>query len=577
MPRGLAPSEKREYVQRYYEEKEEEPTPTLQLAPKPAPTPTEMPPFVGPKTGRIHYQAQPTTKEEAIEREIMSVYKQAPIVEQPDIYARVRGGKVPTQQVYAPTPKQEEQIISLAMQLPPEKRAKYLVEPPSWKETTVTGAIYREGEKTPVVGVHLGGSISQDITMAFSGFVGVFESWLRPEVPSPTGAVVGLAVGRPQQFQAYREELHAGYLVGGLFGTYVEAKAMGFAAKKVWAGIKVVTPEFIKHPIYQTVKFGRVAKLAHQVKLAAPSFRGSRLDVFLTKHSKWYYRTTRGIAHGEVAIPRVTERISLGQLKASMGAWELTQAPRTGGVWIGKVAIAPIKTKVLPHLISRGGLVSIGFLREVSYDAEPYWRRGLLPFVTQQQVTRLGLIPYVPKIVSTTGKKGVSMLGAGLALTVPKLVVSQVPKLQPRKKMVVTPKVWQPTLAYEREKIRPLTLLEPKVKQRERLVPTLRLPQIQEQPQAPTLKIPTLQIPTLDIPTPQVPKLDVPTYPLYPRVPRGGRDVSRGARGLFGTWFKREHKVASPKEVASRFFGERKPRKKKRKGKRRKGGVLLRF
>jgi len=264
-----------------------------------------------------------------------------------------------------------------------------------------------------------------------------------------------------------------------------------------------------------------------------------------------------------------------------------------GGVWLRNIGLAPTKTKVLPHLIARGGAISIGYLRELGFE-EPIWKRGLLPYVTQQQVTRMGITPYIPKMIGVTGKKGVSQFLFGMGLTTivkarPPTKVRQLtpvilqPRLQPlrkrRERQVLFPKVWQPTLAYQREKFRSLTIERPRKKERERLIPILRLPPFQiprRELKAPVTQIPkqipstpqiVTQIPSIPTPTPTIPTIPTPIIPPF-RLPRGGRDVSRGMSGLFGRWFKREHPIKTPKEMWRTFSLT--PRKaKRRKGKKR--------
>jgi len=413
--------------------------------------------------------------------------------------------------------------------------------------------------------------------------VSFFVTHHKPITPRPPPTYVSGAIGKTffgreaelEQVMEYGPSYAAGTILGDVLVSYAVGKGVTWVGGKTWVLTKKVVPEAIKHPIYQAVKFGRVAKLAHKVKLAAPSYRGSRVDVFLAKHSKWYYKTTRGIAVGEVALPPIVEPVSIGKLKASKLAWELTQAPKTGGVWLARLGAAPAKMKVLPHLISIGGKISIGYLHEIPLVPleEPYWQRGLLPFVTQKQVTRLGIIPYVPKAVSVTGKKGVSLFGATLVSAmphaVPKLVARPVPKIKHKERLILTPKVWQPTLAYQREKLKPLTILEPKVKERKKLILIPKLPQlVTEEPITKLIVAPKLVQKTKQVLTPKLiapPYIPTPQAPpsFFPYIPRGGRDVSRDVGGLFGRWFKRTHPIPSPEQVMRRVTRRKKRKRKK--------------
>lgn len=288
------------------------------------------------------------------------------------------------------------------------------------------------------------------------------------------------------------------------------------------------------------------------------------------------------VARGEVALPQLTGEISFKQLQASQVAWEMTETPRMGGVWLRNLGVAPAKTKVLPHLIARAGKISVGYLRELSYE-EPLWKRGLLPYVTQTQVTRAGILPYVPKAIVTTGKQGIKYLAVGFGLTAltkvkpdidvlrfertikPLQLLTIEPKQKKKGRQVFLPKMWRPTLMFEREKFRPLTIETPAPKQTEKLIPMLRLPPLQIPTQKPFTIQKITQIPTLRTPpVPTQPRLAPPPLPY--RLPHGGRDVSRGRRGLFGLWFKRTHKIKTPEQMLQAFrLTPRKTKKRKKK------------
>lgn len=383
----------------------------------------------------------------------------------------------------------------------------------------------------------------------------------------------GKPVASKELTEAFR---HPEYAFGSITGDILASLVIGAGVEKV-----IVKPIQTKAKSWLTTKYMEKGRLAWKGRTEA--------IVMKVTGAKPY------VARGEISLPQLTGKLNLQRLQASQVAWEMTKSPRMGGVWLRNIGVAPTKTTVLPHLISRGGVISIGYLRELSYE-EPLWKRGLLPFVTQKQVTRMGILPYVPKAVAVTGKKGISQLAIGLGITtlaqvrpeptrrietmqkpLPLLTIHPEPKR--REKQVLLPKLWQPTLAYEREKFKPLTIERLEPKQKERAIPVLRLPTLRiptSELKAPSLQIPkqatitiqkTAQIPSIPIPTPTIPTTPTPLPPPF-RVPHGGRDVSRGRRGLFGAWFKRTHPIKTAEQMLQTFTGARRKLKKRKKKKR---------
>lgn len=442
-------------------------------------------------------------------------------------------------------------------------------------ETTLTGKIYTgelslnigeilTGRKTPAyVKEYMKftpGARERQTAREFSaGVVGVAESWIRPDVPTPAGALVGVALGRPKQFQAYQKrEVSPAFLAGGLFGTYVEAKVTGYGLSKAWSGVKRVTPQLVKRPIQTvttkiatTVKFSRPAKLLHSAKLEI----SKRVPEFLKRGH---------IKPGDVVFPPVPERVSYQWLKTAKGAFEMTLAPRTGGVWVSKTYATEVSKVPMKHLFAIGGKISVGYLRELKY-VKPTQQPGILPYVTQKQLTRMGIIPYVPKLVATGAQKAIRPLAVGF--TVATLLKPR--RLRPTAPTREEERVDVPMLARYREKFRSITVMEPLVRQRRRLAPVLKAPPTLKTVTAPQLIVapklavePTLKtvlkVPRVLIPSPPRPVLRKSiSYPTYPRIPRGGRGRSRRKGDLFGAWFKREHKIASPEDVMRVFFGDK--------------------
>ena len=411
---------------------------------------------------------------------------------------------------------------------------------------------------------------------AGAGLAAIPEAFIRP-VPTISGGLVGTILSPVTHGRFTTEPLQdiskvaveePFYIVGGGVGEVAAAMAIGWGVGKAWGGLKWlggktgVSPVITRH-VVEPVRMSRVAHFVHKtkfvVKAKVPSYRGSGVDIWLTKHVKPYFRRTGGIARGEVSLVPTKQPISLAQMQAGSMAWQATATPKMAGLMIPKHLLKEtVRETPMKHLIYRAGELSIGYLRPPMYFVKPTEQAGYLPFVTQKHLTRMGIVPYIPKTVYVGGKKAVSVLGVGLGISAFPRVAPK-PRRKYKQELLPTPKLWYPTLARFREKFRPLTVLEPTPAQRRKTrqfsLPQLKQPQMLKQPQLQKM----IQI--MPSPLRTIPTLTFPTIPPF-RLPEGVRDVLRG-QGLFGKWFLREHPIATPKEVASQFFGS--PRKKRRK------------
>lgn len=252
--------------------------------------PPQQPPTPPPETEKLS----------PLEQQIIDIYKQAPIVEQRDIYSRSTAKK----QYYAPTPEQQEQIISLAMQLPPEKRKKYVTyepvkeapkglgeflagisiqKPLAQFTSAITGTPVerimqiQEMEKKvmppslrPVEPVkEVGGWVASVEAPVYT--VGRLLGLETPR-PPPTvsggliGKGVGAVTGQPsyelEQALAYGPE----YARGTILGDIAVSLALGWAAGKAWSGLKKI-PVVKKAPL-ATERFGTriIEKLPPKLK-----------------------------------------------------------------------------------------------------------------------------------------------------------------------------------------------------------------------------------------------------------------------------------------------------------------------
>jgi hypothetical protein len=392
------------------------------------------------------------------------------------------------------------------------------------------------------------------------------------------------------------------------------------------------------------------------------------------------------LPYGEVSIPVVEtaayKAIPTGLPYTEMG-WALTEAPRMGGVFITKVA-TETSPKALElffgvgkELISLGealgegqelsfkkpteikeplekGLPSSlleksyyppvgGFekgIKEVSTKGVMAWRKWptirelmseqkLLPFVTQTQITRMGITPYIPDItVGATSKGMAQLLGVGVSLLpkalqqdVAKPKVETVSKLEPTMpelkqptfeepyliqkmklfpqvypmqkekqkltflpKLDLKPEIYEETFELQKQRLFPRLFQEQRQKQVQTLIPKLDLkplsqaPLTLEAPQISRQKEKLVPITTFKLDVPQITKqaqmfkMPTPTIlappktipPMF-RLPRGGEDFSRLAKGLFGKWFKRTHAIPTEKQIMRELgFGVGKRRAKKR-------------
>ena len=436
-----------------------------------------------------------------------------------------------------------------------------------------------------------------------SGVISAGETTMELVFPHPTGVSpeyhdIFALPGQPPEF-----------IVGRVVGEVATAVTLG----KIFEGpltvggeaLRKVGSKVVPKAVKTWVKFGSVAKTATAIKSKLPAIKGSRLDVWLTKHSKWYYKHTGGIAVQEVVQPagvrvfdtatgKVVERVGTGYLTSSQIAWALAGTKRTSGISISKTFVEPLKPS-MKHLFYRGGKLTVGYLSELGFKKTAIEtvaeQRALTPIVTQTQVTRMGIIPTIGKLSAPT-----TVAKSTLKYTAVAFGISLGAKLRLKPKL--EPLEWQPTLARERVKFRTVTLEKLEQKQKQLLaVPKLQLARLQHAPtrelfkpklrKRQALKLPSLTLPRVVakqeqklmvtpklVQTPKFvfpPKLLPPQPTLAPpirpfRTPFGGEDVSRGRKDLLGRWFKRTHPIKSHQEMWATFSG-----KPKRKGKRRKG------
>jgi len=382
----------------------------------------------------------------------------------------------------------------------------------------------------------------EEPTKALAGVVATGESLVYlpaalmgkkvPYTPTFSGAVIGdvgglvtgKGVGATQElYEKYGRSYIEGSIAGDVLLSYAIGKAIGKGVSTVGGTVK-------------------------------KQLIGSKADKWLIEHSSRYKGwATKGIKPQVVSSPV----FDVGQKSFAWGptrqkaidlAWGLEMTPKTSGITAPALLETATKTRVLPHLISRGGITSIGVLRDYGFSRS---QEGLLSAPSQIgiQTTKESarVLPHVPSsILGTFSSKALSsMIGAGVSSSMRGITgVSQQNTKTPTKTKTFS---GQPSFFTVGVGFRALTKLRPKTFQEEtqEVIPSKReipylpdflkgithqrdmtetivgVPQIQDTPQIPDIP----QI--LDVPqiqdTPQIPDIlpifDVPQIQDTPQIP----------------------------------------------------------
>lgn len=262
----------------------------------------------------------------------------------------------------------------------------WVAEPPTWKETTLSGQILGWAEKQPPQITPFEYPFVKKPTEVgvIAGAVGVFESFVattesiarslymtvttgKPQLvpsevvkapPSPLSALIGLPLGGKEaaEYALIEPEFQKPYLFGGILGEI----ALFYAAKKVTTKVfEVVSPVFA--PV--TEKVGRALKIP-QLKTALTriylekglykispvwqlkqAYRGSvfhKAAVKLGIASKWIAPEATGLSEiimvgGKPQPWMVTEQILPQVTKLTPATefyWKMLQTPKTYGVYV---------------------------------------------------------------------------------------------------------------------------------------------------------------------------------------------------------------------------------------------------
>lgn len=152
-------------------------------------------------------------------------------------------------------------------------RLTYEMPTPSWRETTITGKVsgFFEGltsrlpEYRDIYGPWYVGPTRKQQAGFLPGFIGTFEAYVRPEVPTPSGAVISSAwsympetklgpwtIGEAPPTTEPLKELSRqgpGYVLGGIFGEITQSLIISEVASKIWGKL----PTRVTGPIEKTV------------------------------------------------------------------------------------------------------------------------------------------------------------------------------------------------------------------------------------------------------------------------------------------------------------------------------------
>jgi len=485
---------------------------------KTAPTPPPYVPFVRPKAIIPKYletQVYPKEREaeEAVirkewetqvagaEQQARSVFEArfapSPLYRTPDVLRK--GEKLRTVTPPAATPEQKAFFETQLSEWKSQQESAYQTQikawRKAWKPKGIAERIVDIGKTKPMLQV-TPGKISYEPVRPFAGIAGVVasgESFVysvqeltgkkAPRIP-PTlssaliGKGYGMVTGKPSDdLEIMYEKYGREYVRGTVVGDILLMMGLGKVA------------ETVSKPVVASIK---------------GAWKGSRPETWLIRQSEWYARrAARGIAPQVVASKGFPETFSMKAAEAAEMSWLLETTPKTSAITVTATEYAFHKAKVLPHLISRGGLISIGYLRELSFE-KPKIMGGLpareLTFKTVMKTTPKTL-PYVPSTWAASSRVSASMLSLllGSAATVGTKIVPRVPTIHPivtkpkptrfEKIMPFVPEVLVPSIKKKEEmKVGPLVKVKPSImpivkpKIFEETIPFLGETQILEQP-----------------------------------------------------------------------------------------------
>lgn len=442
------------------------------------------------------------------------------------------------------------------------------------------------------------------------GFVKAGESIFNPKAQTAGGALVGTGIS---------------LVTGQGPGPYISSYAKDIEGRP---------GEFLGEVLFDVVLGKAIGKGISEIKSrVGKKLVGTPADKWLLEHSSRYKRGAEATLRQrpqilsspvyDVGQPSYTW--SAARQKAIDLAWELELTPGTSGVTAPALLETSTKTKLIPHLFSRGGFTTIGYLRDTGFTrSDPYLQSapqqiGVTSTVQKESVRAL---PYTGSLVGPTliGKSASKVLPSFLgpaflqgvrATSVQETKQAQetkavplpaassyvetgagveapqrlMPELKPTTETIESPREipYTPTrlVTPQQTKQVPIPLqvpdlsIVPAQEDRTRTIPeVIQVPEVlQEQDQQQkTVLIPgvvqavrpvqkTTPQQAPVIPTPQLIKPSV----KMPYTPMFELPKLKGKKpkGLFGEWRLRTHKVPTISEVSSIRIGST-PKKRKR-------------
>jgi len=210
---------------------------------------------------------------------------------------------------------------------------------------------------------------------------------------------------------------------------------------------------------------------------------GSKVDKWLLEHSSRYANwAAKQIKPQVISSPvfDVGQKAYTWSPARQAGidvAWALEQTPRTSGITAPALLETATKTRVLPHLISRGGQVSIGVLRDYGFSKS---KEGLLSAPSQIGIQTTSessrVLPHIPSITSRIVSSGAvpSMIGAG-AVGASRAFTPQETVVQPKTETITEEELKQTPSVREIPYLPEIVGVTPKKREQQIVIPRLSL------------------------------------------------------------------------------------------------------
>lgn len=387
-----------------------------------------------------------------------------------------------------------------------------------FESRTIDPLHWQRIESGAEAGKFVAGAVGSGESLVYS--VGRLAGFETPSIPpSVVGASIKAGVSQVTKGKAdvsEFEEMSFGYAAGSVYGEILLGLGIGKVASKTFQVAKQAVPSAIKF----------------------------KTGGWLLKHSSWYKgKVAKKLAPQIIGTEHYGSKtaFSLGKAKASEVAWSLALTPKSSMVGISKVPEIAVKGRVLPHLFARGGQVSVGFLKELSFQKPTLGGLFSEEKIITQLVKKPALrkLPYIPSLLKT-GKAVSPFVVAPhgwFEEEKPKKFAVFVPKFKAPQRITQFQELKQPTIIKEIPLTKVWQPIQAKVKSKTKLVEV----QVQKQ------KVVTVS-------------KGHPVFEFQPRASRGKSPDSvfwlpkpkrkkkgKSKRGF--AWQFRVHKVAEPEQI----------------------------